>query len=673
MKQFISFDIPEYLKKFGVLGINYQTNTRRIYNSFEDGRKTISVDVYADDIKKTVEGFKKKVKATLNQRCQEEFVKCYSDNWYKIFEVMDGNDDAVVDPNTQLPQPQLPNQNATQPLTKAELVIVKAEDNIIKLFIDEYKEAHAAIKVNDHLEILQVNSGRFRDWLSRILYKEENEVIDANLFRDAIGVLSAKAMFDSGEPVKLNLRVAQRIEPIIVGNTIDAVGATNRTLWYYDLTNKNHEFIEITSEGWNTIKNIDVILFRRFNNQAAQVYPSREYPIDIFDQFIDLLLNKNVKDENKEDYRLLLKCYITSLFIPEISKPVILPHGSQGALKSTLFEKIKDIVDPSILKTLSFPKDKNEFIQQLGHNYVAYYDNISSILKSWISDEICRAVSGSGSSIRKLYSDDEDKIRSFKRCIGVNGINLAATKPDLLDRGLIFQLQRVEKKDRLREQIVAKKFEELRPYVLGNILDILVKVLQFKETQETAIEEYPRMADFAEYGEIISRCMGNMDNEFLDAYNRNTQLQIDEVIASSEVATCLMYMMFTKYGKSEVHYKQEWIGTPSALLGELNIVAETQDLNIDTSDRYWPKAAHVLTMRLNEIMPTLKERGLEIEHLVNQGEDHSKGIRIRKVASAASKASIDVKGNKLTQKIDAIDARDASLRVPCNVSDREIK
>ena len=648
MKQYIAFDLTEYLKKLGVLGISFQTKTRRIYNSFSNGQKTIIVDVYGDDIKRTVDGFKKKVKGEMNQRNQEEFVKCYSDNWYKIYEVMNGNGNGNgdADPNqtgTKIPQPQVP---ATQPLTKAELVIVKAEENIIKLFPDEYKEAHAAIKVNDHLEILQLNSGRFRDWLSRILYKEENEVIDANFFRDAIGVLGAKAMFDSGDPIKLNLRVAQRIEPIVVGGDIDAIGTTTRTLWYYDLTNKDHEFIEITSEGWNIIKNIDQILFRRFNNQAAQVYPSREYPVDIFDQFIDLLLNKNVSDENKEDYRLLLKCYIISLFIPEISKPVFLPHGSQGALKSTLFEKIKDVVDPSILKTLSFPRDKNEFIQQLGHNYVAYYDNISSILKAWISDEICRAVTGSGSSIRKLYSDDEDKIRSFKRCIGVNGINLAATKPDLLDRGLIFELERVNKKDRIREQIIARKFEELRPFVLGYILDMLVKVLQFKETQETGIEEYPRMADFAEYGEIISRCMGNEANRFLEAYKRNTQLQIDEVIASSEVATCLMYMMFTKYGESKGDYREEWIGTPSALLGELNIVAETEDLNIDISDRYWPKAAYALTMRLKEIAPTLKEKGLEIDFLINQGEEKGRGIRIRKTSPTSPLSPTEEKGER---------------------------
>jgi hypothetical protein len=569
-----------------------------------------------------------------------------------------GDADPTIDPAQTSGQQQV--SSLTEPLTKAELVIVKAKDNIIKLFPDEYKEAHVAIKVNDHLEILPLHSGRFTDWLSRILYKEENEIIDPSTFTSAIGVLNAEAMFDSGDPIKLNLRVAQRIEPIIAGGATDAIDASIRTVWYYDLTNTDHEFIEITSEGWNIIKNIDLILFRRFNNQSAQVYPLKtgEYTdfknirnisgMEKFDEFIDLLFNKNVKEENKKDYKLLLKCYIISLFVPEISKPVCMPHGSQGALKSTLFEKIKDIVDPSVLKTLSFPRDKNEFIQQLSHNYCAFYDNISSILKAWISDEICRAVSGSGSSIRKLYTDDEDKIRSFKRCIGINGINLAATKPDLLDRGIQFQLERIEKKDRLREQIINEKFEELRPYVLGYILDILVKVLQFKETQETGIEEYPRMADFAEYGEIISRCMGNEDKEFLNAYNRNTQLQIDEIIASSEVATCLMYMMFVKYKdhefqRSDGSKTKDWEGTPSQLLGELNSVAESPDLNIDTYGKWWPKAANQLTMRINEIDPTLKEKGLFIEHLTGQGEDKSRGYRIRKTASPSSLSSPEEK------------------------------
>ncbi|HXX96159.1 MAG TPA: hypothetical protein VEL11_03460 [Candidatus Bathyarchaeia archaeon] len=43
-----------------------------------------------------------------------------------------------------------------------------------------------------------------------------------------------------------------------------------------------------------------------------------------------------------------------------------------------------------------------------------------------------------------LYSDDEDKIYKFRRCVGFNGINLTATKSDLLDRGLIIKVERID-------------------------------------------------------------------------------------------------------------------------------------------------------------------------------------------------------------------------------------
>ena len=49
-------------------------------------------------------------------------------------------------------------------------------------------------------------------------------------------------------------------------------------------------------------------------------------------------------------------------------------HGEQGSAKSTLQELIKMLVDPSIVNTLTFPRDINELIQQLSHNYIAYYD-----------------------------------------------------------------------------------------------------------------------------------------------------------------------------------------------------------------------------------------------------------------------------------------------------------
>jgi hypothetical protein len=131
-----------------------------------------------------------------------------------------------------------------------------------------------------------------------VVYNDSEMVVDSQTLKDDIGLLSAKAEFGkSSEALKLNLRVAE---------------SDNK--WYYDLTNKNWEFVEITSSGWKIVSNL--ILFHRYNNQLPQVYPSKDYPPDIFDKFIALVLNKANADEEKlPEYQILLKCYIVCAFI----------------------------------------------------------------------------------------------------------------------------------------------------------------------------------------------------------------------------------------------------------------------------------------------------------------------------------------------------------------------
>jgi hypothetical protein len=497
--------------------------------------------------------------------------------------------------------------------TKIQIAFESVRQQARNLFIDEYQIPHIAIPVQDHLEILPVNSNSFKNWYRMFIFERDGLVLDNQTIHDLCSLASAYAASSKyGAQINLNLRTALNIY--------------FKPQWNYDLVNDSWEFIKITSNGWDIYK--DEIIFRRYNNQRAQVYPDRNYQPDIIDQFMKLV---NIKADDN-DSKLLLKCYIISLFIPEIQKVVLILHGSQGAAKSSLQELIKMLVDPSIVKTLTFPRDLNELIQQLSHNYVTYYDNVS-IIKPWISDQLCRAVSGSGSSKRQLYSDDDDIIRSFKRCIGINGINLAANKPDLLDRSIIIKLERIEDNNQRTPQEIWKTFEEIRAPLLGYILDILVKVLEYEENVPNQKFKLSRMTEFTKYGEIISRCMGNKDNEFLEAYKRNREIQTDEIIESSQIATILMYMMFQKYGNNDI-----WEGTPTALYGEIkNIVdtdanKETPELNINTYDKYYPKSVKSFGRRLNEIIPTLKDKGLEIYRYEESDTLRTKKIIIRKVS-----------------------------------------
>jgi hypothetical protein len=479
-----------------------------------------------------------------------------------------------------------------------------AEDQCDELFHDQFNAPYAAVQVGDHTEVLPLKSSRFRNWLCRLYYEFEQDVLSSEIASNVINVLKAKAEFE-GKTRKLNLRVAS-----ITNNEIFTI--------YYDLTDKDWFVIKITKDGWDTQD--APIIFRRYSNQQSQVYPHKEYVPNIFDRFMNLI---NVKGE---DNKLLLKCYIISLFYPEIPKPVLMLHGEQGSAKSTLQELIRMLVDPSSIHTLTFPRDINELVQKLSHNYIAYFDNVS-LIPEWISDQLCRAVTGSGFSKRELYTDDDDIIYNFKRCIGFNGINLGATKADLLDRGIIIELERIPREKQRRLEEIWAEFDRIRPELLGYIFDILVKVLQIKSNGGIAdeLKALPRMADFAEIGEIISRCVGNDDNKFLDAYYRNIDLQVEEAIASNPVGTAIAKLMEA----DEMQCPWRWRGTMSELLAKLEQAADV--LKINRHSKSWPKAPNSLSRRINEVKTNLREIGILIDNGLRDSKTKVKTIEIRKV------------------------------------------
>ena len=151
---------------------------------------------------------------------------------------------------------------------------------------------------------------------------------------------------------------------------------------------------------------------------------------------------------------------------------------------------------------------------------------------------LCRAVTGNGFSKRILYSDDDDFIYRFRRCVGFNGINVAATRPDLLERGLILHLKRIPEEKKRKLKHLWKQYDRIKPQVLGFIFDTLVKVLN--RLKEVQLKKYPRMADWAEICEVISRCLGYPENAFLNAYYKNIAAQNDKALESSLVATAII-------------------------------------------------------------------------------------------------------------------------------------
>jgi hypothetical protein len=238
-------------------------------------------------------------------------------------------------------------------------------------------------------------------------------------------------------------------------------------------------------------------------------------------------------------------------------------------------------------------------MQCLSHSYLTFFDNVSEITQI-TSDQLCRAVTGSAFTKRGLFTDDEDFIYNMMRAVGYNGINVTASRADLLDRILNIQLKPIDKRRRRKLKSLYKDFWALLPHLLGYILDVIVKVLG--RIGEVKLDELPRMADFVEIGELIARCLGYKEGKFTEVYNANIGFTNEEAINSSVVATGVIYLMETQ---------GIWSGASTELLFKLNdMLGRRTDHSWILRSKDWPKTPRGLSDRLNEVIPNLRDIGI---------------------------------------------------------------
>ena len=479
--------------------------------------------------------------------------------------------------------------------------LVKMAEVETELFHDQYGAPYARIRAGDHYELWPTKSTAFKEFLGHQFYKAEGKAASTATLTDALNVVNARARFD-GPEVELHNRAAQ----------------LEGELWY-DLTDQEWRAVRITLDGWEIVAE-PPLLFRRYAHHAAQVGPIQNGDLDSLFEFI------SIRDE---DAKLLLKVWMISCLIPDIPHPVPVLHGPQGSGKSSTFKYLRRLIDPSELETLTFPRNYNELVQKLSHNWVALFDNVD-ILHPWQSDALCRAVTGEGFAKRQLFTDDEDILYRFRRCIGLNGINVAATRADLLDRALLIGLERISPDHRRTERELEHAFNQARPALLGAMFNALAKAMQIEP--EIQLVKLPRMADFARWGCAIAVALGHSQDDFLTAYNSNQELQNTEALEAHPLAAAVVAL---------IEENNAITAQPQDLLNELTQVAE--QMHMDTKDRLWPKSPNALSRRLREVKTNLANAGIDME----MGKTTGRGSQSRKVISLTNM--------KTAEEIDNID------------------
>ena len=188
----------------------------------------------------------------------------------------------------------------------------------------------------------------------------------------------------------------------------------------------------------------------------------------------------------------------------------------------------------------------------------------------------------------------------FQRFIVLNGINVVATRPDLLDRCILLELERIPPNERKEEKVLREEFDKDKPIILGAIFETLSKAMSIYDQVE--LNNLGRMADFTRWGYAIAEVLGIGGDKFLEAYLNNQNNANIEALESHPVGFAMYKFM---------EDKTVWSGSPTKLLSELEIVAGFE--KIDTTNSNWAKTPNVLSRRLNEIKSNLLDLGIEFE------------------------------------------------------------
>lgn len=454
--------------------------------------------------------------------------------------------------------------------TQAESIIRLVEEKDTILFHDTAKDPYAAIMIDGHREVWAIDNGDFNTWLNSLYYSAEKKPAKKDSLSQAKEVLKAKAVFENTKAIPLDTRVAQ----------------SDNAFWY-NLSNDDWNAVKITNDGWEIIDN-PPILFKRFRHQKSQLPPSKDGDIRRILKYINL-----------QDNHTMFLCWLVCCFVPNIPHAMPIFFGEKGAAKTTACTLLKKLIDPSALETLTIQKNPRSLAVNLQQHWFLPFDNVSRIDEE-TSDTLCRAITGGGIQQRKLFTDADDYIFTFQKCLAINGINNVVNRPDLLDRAILIELCRIKESDRRELTELMADFEKDLPCILGGIFDMLSKAMKIYPT--VTLDKLPRMADFARWGYAVGEALGRLGIEFLEQYNANQGKRNIEILNTDIVATLVVAFMKDK---------AEWSGLISELYNKLSAMAPQYGIN--SKGKEFPAMPNVLSRRLNGLKSNLQEAGISFK------------------------------------------------------------
>jgi hypothetical protein len=381
---------------------------------------------------------------------------------------------------------------------------------------------------------------------------------------DAMLVLEGRAL--RAAPAELALRVARHHDGLVL-----------------DLGDPSGRVVVLTPGGW-ALADRSPVLFRRTKLTSALPTPERGGDLGELAELVNL---------SAASWPLALAWLVAAL-IPDLPHPIPLLVGEQGAGKSTTARILTRLVDPSPAQLRTAPKDLEQWAVAAAGSWMVVLDNLSGVAP-WLSDALCRAVTGDGMVRRALYENNDLAVLAFRRVVVLTAIDAGALRGDLADRLVLFDLDRPPR--RRTDADLEAAFTAAWPRLVGALLDLACDTLAVLPGVHLA--DAPRMADFAQ---VVAAVDMLLRTDALGTYRELSARLAYDIGDQDPVIRAIAALLADT---------PTWQGTAEQLLGKLTAaLPEGARMPKD-----WPTTPRGMAGALVRAAPTLRTLGYGIEKL----------------------------------------------------------
>ncbi|GAU67623.1 ATP-binding protein [Streptomyces sp. NBRC 110611] len=314
-------------------------------------------------------------------------------------------------------------------------------------------------------------TGSLRQHLIHASVTEHNRTPSQSALADALAALDALAMH--APETELHLRVAPDPHDPAVS--------------WLDLGRADGESVRLSPEGWQlTYPDVEAgPIWRR--SRLIRPLPRPDRPAGGWqagiEEFAALL------PFTAETLPLAVGWLLAALR-PAIPRPIAYLTGEQGTGKSTSGQMLAGVVEGARAPLRQAPEGPRDLGPTTAAGWVLALDNLSG-MQGWLSDALCRVVTGDAQVTRALYTDD-DNVLTYQRPVLLTGIDLGALRNDLAERMMPLELQPIPRHKRRTAGTLWTAYERAHPRILGALLDLAATVWADLPHAAADLTERPR-------------------------------------------------------------------------------------------------------------------------------------------------------------------------------------